>query len=103
MKRAAISAVSIHAPYIGSDGRPAQGRQHHQVSIHAPYIGSDVRFGHRGRRCGSFNPRSLHRERPEYSFDAANRMVSIHAPYIGSDLEDRIKEAYNAFQSTLPT
>ena len=35
-------AVSIHAPYIGSDLACKSGDPVDVVSIHAPYIGSDV-------------------------------------------------------------
>ena len=58
-----IGEVSIHAPYIGSDKMLGEYNGDEMVSIHAPYIGSDVvRVDVRDDR-GSFNPRSLHRER----------------------------------------
>ena len=56
--------VSIHAPYAGSDGKPAGAGTVAAVSIHAPYAGSDA---------GQAIPSRL------------DTCVSIHAPYAGSD------------------
>ena len=78
--------VSIHAPYIGSDGRIASLNVIIDVSIHAPYIGSDSLLLFEQPWNTGFNPRSLHRERPFDIFSTQKEnAVSIHAPYIGSD------------------
>ena len=41
----AVTNVSIHAPYIGSDHQADDKFAAGIVSIHAPYIGSDVESG----------------------------------------------------------
>ena len=104
-------AISIHAPYIGSDVEHIPDAPLCKVSIHAPYIGSDAACGpccrppvsfnprslHRERlilrfyrfNLNSFNPRSLHRERHDIEHPFAEILVvSIHAPYIGSDVTE---------------
>ena len=74
--------VSIHAPYIGSDKQYRRTRVKSKVSIHAPYIGSDmVRFA-KHYYTKRFNPRSLHRERLGAAYQVAYAQ---------------------GFQSTLPT
>ena len=74
--------VSIHAPYIGSDEGIVNFTNSYVVSIHAPYIGSDKLRQSSMTKKKSFNPRSLHRERP-YTTAA--------------------KDSGWKFQSTLPT
>ena len=74
--------VSIHAPYIGSDGIDVKEQVSVYVSIHAPYIGSDLCQELGVTVLEGFNPRSLHRER---------RRIELIAGML------------KMFQSTLPT
>ena len=57
-------AVSIHAPYAGSDGEEITLiKIWAEVSIHAPYAGSDDTVEMEVNMAISFNPRPLCRER----------------------------------------
>ena len=75
-------AVSIHAPYAGSDQVEVDGALVAvKVSIHAPYAGSDM-------ICRSIDKLTD---------------VSIHAPYAGSDVLSLVEFApADVFQSTPP-
>ncbi len=100
-----VAAVSIHAPYAGSDaGQAIPSRLDTCVSIHAPYAGSD-RCTRSGRlRCCLFQSTppmqgATHGRHLEEIYKG----VSIHAPYAGSDfvpLSETEQEAM--FQSTPP-
>ena len=80
------AAVSIHAPYAGSDQETDPGVHGRTVSIHAPYAGSDTGWNVLDALNKSFNPRPLCRERHcQYDRGCERYNVSIHAPYAGSD------------------
>ena len=104
------TAISIHAPRVGSDdGRCPIRRRLQRISIHAPRVGSDIcsfltycvayRFqstlpvwGATSPTIGApqcpqnFNPRSPCGERPEFAATfSISSPISIHAPRVGSD------------------
>ena len=103
--RSRLTAISIHAPRMGSDRNiaPIDCRTI-VISIHAPRTGSDRRKRRRGQRFFHFNPRSPHGERPG-EIDAQGNFIaiSIHAPRTGSDASWSNRYApQTLFQSTLP-
>ena len=65
MDKDAGEGISIHAPRVGSDLRPAWGFSSPNISIHAPRVGSDLDTDQ------------------DNQYD---RYISIHAPRVGSDL-----------------
>ena len=77
-----LSAISIHAPRVGSDRWRRQRRSRlHEISIHAPRVGSDS----------------------DYETIKTQLSISIHAPRVGSDGIVAVQSyGGNTFQSTLP-
>ena len=83
----APALISIHAPRMGSDARPADPDMcPAPISIHAPRMGSDRPVLLSLRPPQYFNPRSPHGERRVTSRRLKMyNSISIHAPRMGSD------------------
>ena len=64
----------------------AIGKKLTAISIHAPRAGSDGRQGLSHRQGGNFNPRSPCGERQVSKYVTMVEKISIHAPRAGSDV-----------------
>ena len=83
-----LSAISIHAPRVGSDiRRDAGDKNEKNISIHAPRVGSDLsRVSCRCAATISIHAPRVGSDQAILGGFAAAVIISIHAPRVGSDI-----------------